>query len=287
MKLNGTNAHKRIVVLLPIPIVILCLLLLSSFSTHAVSADDEHSYVVGNYRLDQPDRKAHEIIIRSDRVRSPRQSFHYLLRLMEYKEGDMVREQLMAVNVRFVLPTPDVPGDAKALVRFLEPRELRYDKMLAVYDQLWYYTPKARNPVRISRQQRLIGQVSNGDIVAADFHYSYQSILLGEDVVEEKQCYILELVRRWDFVTYPKIIYWVEKETYYPVRAEFYSSTGRLMKRSVYKDFRESLGAIRPHEIVIEEGLRRDSYTRMLFSKGEFGDVPDVYYQPSYLERMK
>lgn len=269
------------------PVVLFCLFLLSPIAVYAVPVGDDHGYVVGSYKLEQPDRQAHEIIIRADRVRSPRESFHYRLRLMEYKEGEVIREQLLAVYVRFILPTPDVPGDAKALVRFLEPRELRNDKMLAVYDQLWYYTPKARNPVRISRQQRLIGQVSNGDIVAADFHYSYQSTLLGEEEVEEKQCYRLELVRRWDFVTYPKIIYWVEQETYHPVRAEFYSSTDRLMKRAVYKDFRESLGALRPHEIVIEEGLIRDSFTRMLFSDGEFGDLPDVYYQPSYLERMR
>ncbi|MCK9230198.1 MAG: outer membrane lipoprotein-sorting protein [Syntrophales bacterium] len=281
------NITKTLIISTLIPVILILLFPLPRFPKHAVSAGNENEYVVGSYKLEQPDRQAHEIIIRADRVRSPRDSFCYRLHLIEYKDDEVVQEQLLAVNVRFILPTPDVPGDAKALVRFLEPRELRNDKMLAVYDQLWYFTPKARNPVRISRQQRLIGQVSNGDIVAADLHYSYQSTLVGEDWLEEKKCYRLELVRRWDFVTYPKIIYWVAQESYYPMMAEFYSSSDRLMKRAIYKDFKESLGAVRPHEIIIEEGLIRGSYTRMLFSGATFQDLPDAYYQPSYLERIR
>lgn len=269
--------------------IILGVALFFMFDHHSY-AEDVQTNVPGDanqYVIDQPDKEAQGIIVRADRVRSPNKPITYKLRLIEYREGAKVKEQLLQVTMRFIKPSENAPGDAKSFVSFLEPENLLGDKMLSVFDQLWYYTPKARRPIRISRQQRLIGQVSNGDVVAADFHYSYESNLISEETISNKAYYKLRLSRRWPFVTYPKILYWVEKETYHPFKAEFFSSSDRLLKRAYYKDYRMALGSLRPGEIVIEEGLQKNNYTRMLYFDAQFKDVPDSYYQPSYLIRIK
>ncbi|MCF8054015.1 MAG: outer membrane lipoprotein-sorting protein [Deltaproteobacteria bacterium] len=141
--------------------------------------------------------------------------------------------------------------------------------------------------MRITRQQSLLVQVSNGDVVATDYHYSYQSELVGEEVVEDKLCYKLKLVRRWPFVPYPKITCRVEKDTYRPIKVEFYLTSDTLMKVGYYRSYREALEDIRPNEVLIENAQVKSSYTKILYSKSEFADIPDEYYQPAYLVRMR
>lgn len=275
--------HKTILILM----TLLAALLLFNISLAEEKTNDEKGLEQSDDALTQPDKKAQDIIIRADRVRFPDKPFRCKVRLIEYRDHQKMKEQLLAVKMQIVQPSQNSPGNAKALISFLKPSELKNDKVLVLVDQVWYYSPKARRPVRISPQQRLMGQVSHGDVVASDFHYLYQSTLVKEEMAGEKDCYKLHLVRRWPFVTYPKGTYWVEKETYRPVKVEFYSSTNRLLKRVLFKDYQEALGDMRPREIVIEEGLIKNAYTRMLFSDAEFGDIPDVYFQPSYLEKMK
>lgn len=68
--------------------------------------------------------------------------------------------------------------------------------MLSDWYDLWFYTPELRRPMPISRQQRLIGQISNGDVIVTNFEYAYDSTLMGEVTCAEKQCYKLALVRK-------------------------------------------------------------------------------------------
>jgi len=189
--------------------------------------------------------------------------------------------------MRISKPEPGREGDAKALVRFVEPRKDQGKALLANLDKLWFYDPRLRRPIPIARQQRLIGQVANGDIVAADFDLSYASTLIGTEPCGEAQCYKLALARRWPFVTYPKITYWVEVETHRPYKAEFLSTSDLVMKTAFYKDYRPALGRERPHEIMIVNALQKDHYTRMLYSDVRFEDTPEVYFQREYLERLR
>lgn len=58
--------------------------------------------------------------------------------------------------------------------------------MLSDWYDLWFYTPDLRRPIPISRSQRLIGQISNGDVIVTNFEYSYDSTLEGEEVCGDK-----------------------------------------------------------------------------------------------------
>ncbi|WP_245956745.1 outer membrane lipoprotein-sorting protein [Edaphovirga cremea] len=240
--------------------------------------------------LTQEDENARRIIRNADRVRAPAEPFRYTLTLLEHKDGQDLteRQQELDVSMRFYKPSETKEkGDARALVRFVSPVRDKGKSLLSDLDKMWYYSPDLRRPIPISRQQRLMGQVSNGDVVAADFDYSYISTLIGEEACGSKQCYKLTLKRRWSYVTYPLINYWVEKETYYPYRADFLSVDGVLIKRSYYKDYREVLGAVRPHQIIVEDALRKDNYTTMTYSNMVLESLPESYFQKEYLMRLK
>lgn len=240
-------------------------------------------------QLTQPDQRARYIIRKADRVRAPDQPFRYLLTLVEHRNGkDLTdRQQILDVSMRFFKPNAQRErADAKALVRFISPARDKGKALLSDLDKMWYYAPDLRRPIPISRQQRLMGQVSNGDVVAADFDYSYISSLVGEEACGDATCYKLHLVRRWPYVTYPAITYWVQKDNWHPYRADFQSTDGTLIKRAYYKNYQQVLGAERPTEIVIEDALRKDNYTTMTYSKVRLESLPESYFQKEYLMRL-
>lgn len=231
--------------------------------------------------------QAVEIIRRADRIRAPAEPFRYALTLIEMKGEQEVSRQSLDVAMRFYKPTAEQAGDARALVRFVDPPTERGKSLLSIFDKLWYYEPKLRRPIPISRQQRLVGQVSNGDVVATDFDLSYVSTLAATEECAGRPCYRLELQRRWPHVTYPKINYWVDTETFRPFKAEFLSTGDKVLKRAWYKDYKLALGEQRPHEIYIEDSLKKEQYTRMLYSDVRLEAVPEAYFQKEYLLRLR
>ena len=233
------------------------------------------------------DARAVDIIRRADRIRAPAEPFRYTLTLAEMKGDSEVTRQSFDVAMRFYKPESGQEGDARALVRFVDPPTERGKSLLSIFDKLWYYEPKLRRPIPISRQQRLVGQVSNGDVVATDFDLSYISKLIATEDCEGRKCYRLELQRRWSHVTYPKIIYWVDVENYRPYKAEFLATNDKLIKRAWYKDYKPALGVERPHEIYIEDSLKKEQYTRMLYSDVRLEAVPEAYFQKEYLLRLR
>lgn len=240
-------------------------------------------------KLDQDDQEARRIIRLSDRVRSPDEPYRYTLTLLEHKDGkDQVdQQQTLDISMRFYKPSERVEkGDARALVRFIAPVRDKGKALFSDFYQMWYYAPDLRRPIPISKQQRLMGQVSNGDVIAADFDFSYISTLEKEEACGENTCYKLQLKRRWPHVTYPAITYWVIKDNYHPYRADFLSTTDKLIKRAYYKDFRQALGGMRPHTMVIEDALRKDTYTTLTYSDLKFESLPESYFQKEYLMRM-
>ncbi|HKT99137.1 MAG TPA: outer membrane lipoprotein-sorting protein [Paraburkholderia sp.] len=235
----------------------------------------------------QQDAQAQHIIRMADRVRAPDQPFRYTVKLNEFQGGKSVSQQTLDISMRFYKVSERAQkGDARALVRFVEPVRDKGKAMLSDYEKMWYFAPDLRRPIPISKQQRLIGQISNGDVVAADFDYSYISQLQGEEPCGKTVCYRLALQRRWPFVTYPKIMYWVEKGTFYPWRADFMSDSGVLIKRSYYSDYRPELGQMRPHRIVVQDSFKKENYTTMDYSDVRYESLPESYFQIDYLMRL-
>lgn len=262
-------------------------ILLTPFTVSAADAEVASKANVSTDESTAEDARAVDIIRRADRIRAPAQPFRYALTLVEMKGDQEVSRQSLDVAMRFYKETAEQQGDARALVRFVDPPSERGKSLLSIFDKLWYYEPKLRRPIPISRQQRLVGQVSNGDVVATDFDLSYISKLAGVEECEGRPCFRLELQRRWAYVTYPKINYWVDAQNYHPYKAEFLSSNDKVLKRAWYRDYKLALGVERPHEIYIEDSLQKEQYTRMLYSDVRLEEVPEAYFQKEYLLRLR
>lgn len=127
-------------------------------------------------------QQALEIIRKADDVRSPNEPFRYNVTVLEYKDGRTAPEnkQSLDISMRFIKPVNGLKADARSLIRFTYPPRDKGKIMLSDWYDLWFYTPELRRPIPISRSQRLIGQISNGDVIVTNFEYAYDSTLEGE-----------------------------------------------------------------------------------------------------------
>jgi hypothetical protein len=99
---------------------------------------------------------------------------------------------------------------------------------------MWYGRPDIQKAVSISSRQKMMGPAANGDIASTNYLKDYDARLVREDVVDNEAVYVLELVGKSRFVTYDKIIYWVAQKRLVPVRADFYTVSGKLFKSAVF-----------------------------------------------------
>ena len=221
---------------------------------------------------------AEKIIEEADKARGPGDSFSFELKVTSLKPDR--KDEISKFEVL-------VKGIDKSLVKFTYPRRDKGKVMLMVGNNLWIYIPTARNPIRISQQQRLMGQVSNGDVARTNFAADYVPRLLREEELEGKLSYVLELEARTKKVTYHRIIYWVQKNTLNPLKSEFYTISGKLLKTAYYQGYEEMLGRERVTRLVIVDNLREGQSSIMEYSNMKIEEFPDRIFQKNYLKHVR
>ena len=164
--------------------------------------------------------------------------------------------------------------------------------MLKEGNVLWFYDPASKASVRLSPQQRLLGQASNGDVVTVNLARDYGAQLSGEDHINDgdrqpHECVKLDLTAIRDDVTYARIELWVDKTDDHPIKGKFYSDSGRLLKTAFYRRWEEQLGRLRPTETIILDGVDTNLVTRMQFSNYAWREIPESWFQRDFLPRFQ
>jgi len=125
-------------------------------------------------------------------------------------------------------------GEGKAFIEFTNPED-RGTKMLKLKDNLWMYFPSERDTVKIS------GAMLRQGIMGSDFSYQdamnseklstiYTASITGSEILEGRDCYVLELQSGLSGVHYPLRKLWVDKEHFTIQRGELYAKSGTLLK---------------------------------------------------------
>jgi hypothetical protein len=231
---------------------------------------------------------AQEILAASDAVRNPSFPFGLTTTLIEYRNGKQTDGSTLAIYSK----ADQNSGQFRNLIRFVAPVRDANKLMLKSGNDLWFYDPTNKASIRISPQQRLLGQAANGDIVTVNLAKDYQATLAAEEDVQdgEKQnrhAWKLSLNGVALDVTYHRIEMWIDTSNNRPIKSRFYTESGRLLKTAYYRRYQNQLGVERPTETVIIDGLDPNWVTVMRFSDYAKREVPDVWLQRDYLPRFK
>jgi len=231
---------------------------------------------------------AKEILKRSDKVRNPDTPFSIHLTLTEYNQAKEVDKVALKIHSK----QQKNNGQYRSLVQFLMPKRDTGKKLLQNGNEIWFYDPAAKNSIRMSAQQRLMGQASNGDVMTSNFALDYQVELRGEEVIRDarkkpRTVYHLYLTANTSDVAYAFADFWVEKDSFHPIKSKFYSSSKRLMKIAYYSRFQQQLGRVRPTQVLIIDGLDPHKVTRLEMKNYHAVTIPEAWLQRSYLPRFK
>ena len=228
------------------------------------------------------------ILASSDAIRNPDFSFGLVNTLVEYRQGRQTDSSQLAVYSR-----PDAAGGQfRSLVRYLAPARDVGKLILYNGKDLWFYDPASQGSIRLSPQQRLLGQASNGDVVTSNFARDYSATSATEETTQDgdrkpRLCLKLALEAQGPDASYPRIAMWVDASSHQPVKARFYADAGALLKTAYYRRYETVFGAERPSETVIIDGLDPGWVTVMRYSQWERREVPLAWLQRDYLPRFR
>ena len=227
---------------------------------------------------------ADEILASSDAIRNPGRSFSVTVTLTEFQAG----KQVDSITLTSYSRTQKQGGQFASLIRFVLPSRETGKLMLKNGNDMWFYDPTSKASVRLSPQQRLLGQASNGDVTTVNLAKDYKATLIGEEDIQDgerrtRKSHKLALSAASPDVTYASIEMWVDAENNRPLKARFFAESSRLLKTVYYRRFQLQLGAERPTESVIIDGLNPQSVTLMRFSDYVARNVPDTWLQRDYL----
>jgi hypothetical protein len=230
---------------------------------------------------------AAEIVATADKARNPDDPFRVSLELVEYQRG----QAHDAVNLTVHSKVDTRTRQYRNLVRFVGPPRDTGKLVLLDASNMWFYDPASKASVRISAQQRLVGQASDGDVLTVNLAHDYAPRLVGEERVQDadhqaRDAWHLDLTASTGEATYTRLELWVEKETYRTVKAKFYSDSGRLLKLAYYRRWEQQLGAARPMETIIVDAVDTHLVTKITYSNYRGEQVQEAWFVRDYLPRF-
>ncbi len=167
-------------------------------------------------------------------------------------------------------------GDDYALVYVTAPARDKGTATLKRGSDMWSYNPNVdrtiRMPPSMMSQSWMGSDFTNDDLVegtsTAD---DYEHRLLGEESINGHNCYKIELIPHPETpVVYDKVIYWVSKEYYLPVKVENYDDFGGLASTMNFRDFKTMGGRTVPAVIEMIPADRDGHKTIITTHKTEF-----------------
>ena len=223
------------------------------------------------------DSLARSIVEKADKVRFPAEGFQVDIVINSTRpdrEVDMRKYRILS------------KGNENTVVMVTEPASERGQIILMKGRDLWVFMPEVSQPVRISLAQRLTGQVANGDLARANFSGDYNPKIIGSEKIGNDSYHILELLAVDRSVTYQRVIYWVNEKSGWPLKAEFYSLSNRLMKRCSYENFQTMAGRVRPTRLVMEDALKNGEKSVLDYGDMKLRDLPDKIFTKEYLKKL-
>jgi len=189
---------------------------------------------------------------------------------------DYMMEQIGDISAKVNLTQNKVTQGVK-LYEFLYFRKDKTDEFLIVAtapdvekgngylrsgDNFWLYRQNTRTFQHISRDESIMGtDAKGGDFEKRKLTELYRPLAdaagredLGEEMLGKKAVYRFTLIAKVKDVTYPKEVYWVDRESFIPLKVQSYSLSGTLMQTAYFPRWTQIEGRYIPlQHIYIDE----------------------------------
>lgn len=182
-------------------------------------------------------------------------------------------------------------GDEKSFTEYLSPVRDKGTKMLKLEKQLWIYTPSTDRTIQIAghmlRQSVMGSDLSYEDMLEdATLQDNYSATVIGEEVVDQRNCYVLELIAKRDDLAYQKRKLWVDSERFVPLKEELYAKSGKLLKQTQLSNVVKVDGRWFPKKMIYKDMLKDGKGTEFVIDDIEFdAKIPDHIFSKASLKK--
>jgi outer membrane lipoprotein-sorting protein len=131
-----------------------------------------------------------------------------------------------------------IEGRDKVFVEYTDPAREKGKKMLKLGDKLWNYFPEP-----IDRIITISGHLLRQSVMGSDLSFEditenrklidmYDAKVTGSEMINNRNCYVVELSSKLDNIAYHSRIFWVDKERWLPLKEIRYAKSGKPVKQS-------------------------------------------------------
>jgi len=239
------------------------------FSLLASVASD-FLYFQAHAEVELPEKQslsAEDVLRKADEVRCPSESYFMEVDVISKGQDDVVKLEVFT------------KGRDKTRVNTIAPARDKGRSMVMVNEDMWAYVPNLKRTVRVALNQKLTGQAANGDVSRMRWWGDYTAVFESQD----NKNWVLMLTASKKGLTYEKLRVWVEKNTFRPVKAEYLSLAGMILKNAQFSAYKQIAGAVRPTEILIQDAKNQDESSVIRILKLEPKESSDAMFNQNSL----
>ena len=185
-------------------------------------------------------------------------------------------------------------GNEFSLILITAPARDNGTSFLKRKNEIWNYVPTidrtVKMPPSMMSQSWMGSDFTNDDLVRGisivdDYTHAY----LGAEVVEGRNCHIIELKPKPDTpVVYERVVYRIDVEYLLPVKVLNYDETGALVNTVNFRDFTRMGGRLLPATMEMIPENKKGNSTLVTTTKADFGvKLTDEFFSMQNLTTIK
>ena len=194
-------------------------------------------------------------------------------------------------NSRTITAKGYAEGDKKSFSEYLSPEREKGTKMLKLDDRLWIYSPSTDRTIQLS------GHMLRQSVMGSDLSYEdmmedrkmtemYNAKIIGEETIDGRKTWILEMIAKVDDATYEKRKTWVDQERYIPLKEELFAKSGQLLKKIELSEVKQYGSRWYPTRMNYKDMLKEGKGTDFVVTEMQFDvKIPEYIFTKASLKK--
>ncbi|MGM0531685.1 MAG: outer membrane lipoprotein-sorting protein [Bacteroidota bacterium] len=187
-----------------------------------------------------------------------------------------------------------IKGRDFALTLITAPASEEGQTFLKRGNEMWHWMPSIgrliKLPPSMMSQGWMGSDYTNDDIlkessIVVDYHHS----LLGEEKVNGTLCYKINMKPKEDAaVVWHKVIKWISKEHFNPLKSEYYDEDGELVRTEILSEVNEMDDRMIPTHIEVIPEEKKEKRTVLELNDIKFNrEIPDNFFSQQNMKRVR
>jgi outer membrane lipoprotein-sorting protein len=185
-------------------------------------------------------------------------------------------------------------GNDYSMIYITTPAKERGQVFLKRENEMWNWVPTIERMIKIPpsmmMQSWMGSDFTNDDLVReSSLEKDYTHKLLGEETIQEYECYKIELVPKPDApVVWGKILMWVSKNEYHWLKAEYYDEDENLVNIEILSEIKTMDDREMPTRMEMIPAEKEGYKTILIFDEMEFDvDLNESFFSQQNMRRVR